>query len=64
MQKEYDVQIEDTYNMDEKGFAMGLLGKHRVICPKGQTSTLTQDGNREWVSLIECSCADGEVLSA
>lgn len=63
-QREYDVQIEDTYNMDEKGFAMGLLGKHRVICPRGQRPTLTQDGNREWVSLIECACADGEVLSA
>ena len=62
--KEYDIELEDTYNMDEKGFALGLLGKHRVICSIHYPPTLTQDGNREWVSLIECVCADGGVLKA
>lgn len=62
--KEYDIDLEDTYNMDEKGFALGLLGKHRVICSIHYSPTLTQDGNREWVSLIECVCADGGVLKA
>lgn len=62
--KEYDIEQEDVYNMDEKGFALGLLGKHRVICSIHHPPMLTQDGNREWVSLIECACADGEVLKA
>ena len=60
--QEYDIQLQDTYNMDEKGFALELQGQHRVICFKYHSSTLTQDGNKEWISLIECACADGEIL--
>ena len=60
---QYKFNEEDCYNMDEKGFAMGLVGKLRVICSKhDRPALLTQCGNREWVSLIECVSADGAVL--
>ncbi len=62
--KKYDIELKDTYNMNEKSFALRLLSKHRVICSIHYSSTLTQNDNREWVSLIECVCADDEVLKA
>ena len=50
--------------MDEKGAALGGAGKARVICPKSNFQVYkTQDGNREWVSLIECISADGRILA-
>jgi hypothetical protein len=50
--------------MDEKGVAMGVIGKTRVIVSKYEKNAhMTQYGNREWVSLIECISADGRLLS-
>ena len=46
--------------MDEKGVMMGLIGKVRVIVSKYDKKIyMTQPGNREWVSLIECISLDG-----
>ena len=62
---EYDIQLEDLYNMDEKGFAMGILGSLQVICSKherAQKALITQCGNREWVSLLETVSATGKIL--
>lgn len=62
--QKYDIRQEDTYNMDEKGLALGGAGKARVVCPKTDFQAYkTQDGNREWVSLIECISADGRLLA-
>ena len=62
--QKYDIQEEDTYNMDEKGFALGDAGKMRVLCSKQNMQTyVTQDGSREWVTLIECISVDGRLLS-
>ena len=49
--------------MDEKGFLMGYIAKLRVMIRKDQKKAhMTQCGNREWVSLIECVSLDGRVL--
>ncbi|KAJ8118948.1 hypothetical protein OPT61_g162 [Boeremia exigua] len=53
--------------MDEKGFAIGVLGKSKRIFDrraweKGEVRQSLQDGNREWVSLLACICADGTAL--
>ncbi len=62
--QQYDIRKEDTYNMDEKGLALGRAGKARVVCPKSDFQVYkTQDGNREWVSLIECISVDGRLLA-
>ncbi len=62
--QKYDIRQEDTYNMDEKGLALGGADKARVICPKTSFQVYkSQDGNREWVSLIECISADGRLLA-
>jgi hypothetical protein len=65
--KEYNVLPENTYNMDEKGFAIGVIGKSKRIFSK--TSWLEkkqreaiQDGSREWMTLLAGVCADGSCL--
>ena len=49
--------------MDEKGFMMGVALRCKVICKRGTRSArLTQDGSREWVTVIETISGDGRVL--
>jgi hypothetical protein len=46
--KEHDIRPEDTYNIDEKGAALGVTGKQRCIVSKSKKRPKsTQDGNRE-----------------
>ena len=60
---EHNIQEEDIYNMDGKGFLQGAVAKMKVmICKDEMQQYVTQCGNRDWVSLIECVSADGRVL--
>ena len=62
--KKHDIHLDDVYNMDEKGIMMGVLAKLKVICSrKHKKMRITQQGKREWVSLIECISSNGRVLS-
>ena len=63
----YNVELRHTYNMDEKGFMIGIIGRSKRVFSKRQwkkkeVRTLFQDGNREWITLMACVCADGEAL--
>ncbi len=50
--------------MDEKELALGGTNKARMVCLKSHYQIYkTQDGNREWVTLIECISADGRLLT-
>jgi hypothetical protein len=50
--------------MDEKGVMMGVTVKMRVVVDRGTNHpNMTQPRGREWVSLIECICSNGRVLS-
>ena len=65
--KFYDVEPENTYNMDEKGFMIGAIGRQKRIFSKRlfkkrQYRQQLQDGNREWISLLACCCADGTFI--
>jgi hypothetical protein len=65
---EYKVELENIYNMDEKGFLIGMLSKSLRIFSKrkyqqGGFKERLQDGNREWITTIACICADGSSLS-
>jgi hypothetical protein len=45
--------------MDEKRFVLGYSAKAKVICQRGQRPPeVTQDGNREVVTVIESCSAD------
>ena len=64
MKKQYNISDQDIYNMDEKGFMQGVVGKLKVMISKYKRKAyMTQCGNREWVSLIECVSVGGRVLS-
>lgn len=58
---QYGIDPDDVYNFDETGFAMGLTATAKVITRSeyyGRRSLL-QPGNREWVTVIECTNAAG-----
>jgi hypothetical protein len=60
----YNIHDDDVYNMDKKGVMMGVIAKLRVVVSrKNKKPYMTQQGKREWVSLIECISLDGRVLS-
>ncbi|KAH0603952.1 uncharacterized protein H6S33_006983 [Morchella sextelata] len=56
----YDILPKDKYNMDEKGFMMGIAAKVKVICRFGRKNPrLTYSCNRTWVTVIEAVSAAG-----
>ncbi len=58
------LQNQNVWNMDEKGFLMGDIGKERVITSKHERKIyMTRPGNQEWVSLMKCVSMNGKVLS-
>ena len=61
--QEQGIKQENTYNMDESGFSIGTMESTRIIldstlCTKHQA----HPGRQEWVSMVECICADGSIL--
>jgi hypothetical protein len=64
---QYSIVAENTYNMDEKGFAIGKISKSKRIFSKPlykqkHTQQATQDDNCEWITLVSCICGDGSCL--
>jgi hypothetical protein len=64
---EFDVLPENTYNMDEKGFMIGVIGKtkrvfNKVLYKQRRYKQPSHDANREWVTVIGTICADGTYL--
>lgn len=65
--KQYDLLPRDTYNMDEKGFMIGVIGRSKrvfskqVWVKKGVKAPI-RDGNREWITILATVCADGSSL--
>src|SRR5436190_395103 len=48
------------YNMDESGFAIGTIEASKVIINKYiREHYQSQPGRQEWVTLVQCICADG-----
>ena len=62
--QEYDIERENTYNMDETGFSIGKIEATRIIInSKIRAAYQAQPGRQEWVSIIECICGDGTAIS-
>jgi hypothetical protein len=62
--EKFNIHDDDVYNMDEKGCAMGVIGKLKVVVSRSTKNVhLTQPGDREWASLIECISSDGRKLT-
>jgi hypothetical protein len=65
--REHEIEERNTYNMDEKGFFVGIAYRRKRIFSKavyesGERTAAMRDGNREWVTLLACVCASGEAL--
>ena len=59
-----EVLLENVYNMDESGFSIGTIKAGRVIINASIRSKLqAQPGRQEWVTVVECICADGTMIS-
>jgi hypothetical protein len=59
----YNIKETNIWNMDEKGFLLGVLAKYKVICKKSKKSPkYAQDGCRELITVVECVSAVGKVL--
>ena len=63
----FDIQPENTYNMDEKGFALGVLNRSKRVFSRwmwenGNVKEALQDGSREWITILACICADGSAI--
>jgi hypothetical protein len=64
---QYDVQPYNIYNIDEKGFMIGVLGRSKRVFSrheweKKEVTSSLQDGSREWVTTLAAVCADGTAL--
>jgi hypothetical protein len=64
---DYGIRKRLTFNMDEKGFMIGVQIKSKgvfskAVWGKGGAKAPIQDGNREWITITPTICADGMVL--
>ena len=60
----FDIHYSDIYNMDETGFAIGSMDSTRVIVDSTvRTHWKAMPGRQEWVTVVECICADGTAIS-
>jgi hypothetical protein len=61
--KKYGFKKENMYNMDEKGFMLGMGNRAKVITHRGRKPPQeTQDGSREWITVVETCAADNTML--
>lgn len=65
--KKYRIKHTNIYNFDEKGFLLGICRTTKRILPidhlkKQKTLGSSQDGSREFISLIATICADGSAI--
>jgi hypothetical protein len=65
--EKYNITGENLYNWDEKGFLLGLAQTVKRIMTlyaykTGRIMGASQDGSREFLSLLACICADGTKL--
>ena len=61
--QECKITQENTYNMDESGFSIGTMESTGIILDGTlHTKHHAHPGRQEWVSMVECICADGAIL--
>lgn len=61
--EKHKIKAENAWNMDETGVMIGMGQRVRVVVPKnGKKRHVTESGNRESTSVIECISAAGVTL--
>jgi hypothetical protein len=64
---QYEIEPAHIYNMDEKGFMRGILGRSKRIFSKEaykrkRVRSSLQDGEREWATVLATVYTDGSAL--
>jgi hypothetical protein len=64
----HQIDAENTYNMDEKGFMIGVIGRSVRIFDKQlyglkHYKQSSHNGNRKWVTLLAAIRGDGSALT-
>ena len=64
--QEHGIHEDDIWNFDETGFAMGLCTTSKVItaAERSERPRTVIQGNREWVTIIECVSSKGILIPA
>jgi len=59
------IRTENIYNMNESEFSIETIKTERVIVNSALKSNYqAQPEQQEWITVIECICADGTALSS
>ena len=63
--QEHGIHEDDIWNFDETGFAMGLCSSSKIITAveRSERPRRVIQGNREWVTIIECISSKGISIS-
>ena len=60
---EFNIELENIYNMDESEFAISEKEAGKcIINAQIRQQFQAKPGRQEWVSVVECICADGSVV--
>jgi len=60
----FHVSNENTWNTDEKGFAIGIGGAGVLVCQASRRNpSIIQDGGHEWITVVEAISGEGKVLA-
>ena len=63
LRHQYGIELDDMWNMDEKGFQMGQCGGEQIIVNKSiGPPVIPSTGTSKWVTIVECISAAGQVL--
>jgi hypothetical protein len=65
--EQHSIEPENTYNMDEKGFMIGVILKgvrifDKKLFGRRKYKLASHDGNRKWVTVVGAVGADGFAL--
>jgi hypothetical protein len=65
--EEHEIEPKNSYNMDKKGFMIGVIGCSkrtftRTQWERKEVTAALQDGSQKWITTIAAVCADGTAL--
>jgi hypothetical protein len=65
--QQYNVEPRYIYNMDKKGFLIGITSRQKRVFSKQlweqkRVTAGLQDGSQEWITVLATICADGSLL--
>lgn len=63
VRKRFSIRVEDTWNIDETGVALGVCANTRVLASSRKNKAYVKSPeDREWVSIVETVSASGQKI--